>query len=302
MSLFGRSMFSVIVAVTASTVSAACALRDDSTQITVAITSETEIPKELDQLEVIVTAEDGSVVNNVIHDVKNPRLLPATLAVIPRSEKSLRGPVRIEVRGLLNGTSTQVFRRAIVSYSEGRTLLLRMPLRMACLGFADCGNDDTCAGGTCQPAKTAQSTLVDYRDDQVFGNRAPSSCFDEAACLASSVTIPVFTEDCSFDIPEAVGGVEPNISIRWRDAPDRIIVLDADDPVEGWSRISATRALLSKGVCASLRDAEPLKSKRAVPEQALDVYLSTRCPSKKPLQPFCPAPSGNTGVGVTIKR
>ncbi len=276
---------------------AGCVARDGSTQITVAITSETEIPQELDQLEVVVTAADGSVVNNVVHDVSTPRILPATLAVIPRNDRSLGGPVRIEVRGLLNGTKTQIVRQAIVSYSEGRTLLLRMPLRMACLGFGECGADDTCAGGTCQPARVADGALSDYHDSEVFGNRAPSRCFDEAVCLDGASPVVVDAGACTFALP-AAAAVNANLAVRWRDAENRIIVLDEGDPIEGWTRTSATGGLLSRGICESLRDKEPNADKRSVPEQALGLELSTRCPPKAVTQPFCPSASGQSGIGA----
>ncbi len=91
-----------------------------------------------------------------------------------------------------------------------------------------------------------------------------------------------------------------NISVRWRDAADRIIVLDAGDAIEGWTRTSDTLGVLSKGVCESLRDTEGDPSKRAVPEQAIDIHLATACPTKLPLQPFCPGVDGRVGIGAQL--
>jgi nitrous oxide reductase accessory protein NosL len=54
----------------------ACRSEDRTTQVTVAITSETEIPKELDTLEVVVIDADGSESSRVLHDVQNPRFFP----------------------------------------------------------------------------------------------------------------------------------------------------------------------------------------------------------------------------------
>ena len=73
----------------------ACRPEDRKTQITVSVVSETDIPKELDSLEVVVIDADGSETSRVLHDVQNPRFFPATLAVVPRSSTSLEGAVTV---------------------------------------------------------------------------------------------------------------------------------------------------------------------------------------------------------------
>jgi hypothetical protein len=275
----------------------ACASEDRKTQVTVAITSETEIPKELDTLEVVVIDADGSESSRVLHDVQNPRFFPATLAVVPRSSRSLEGSLTV-------GKDAQVFRRAVVSYVEGRTLLLPMPLRMACFNFRGCGVNETCSGGTCQPARVEPNALADYDDRLVFGRSAPETCFDEATCIAGSQKVPVRPEDCTFALPEGSSreGERPrvNVSIRWKAAPSRVIVLDVDDPIEGWTRVADGRGKLSAGVCASLLDQEPDPKKRLIYDQALDVWLSTRCAAKTGSQPYCTSSDGHVGIGATL--
>ena len=282
----------------------ACRSEDRTTQVTVAITSETEIPKELDTLEVVVIDADGSESSRVLHDVQNPRFFPATLAVVPRSSRSLEGSLTVELRGYLNGKDAQVFRRAVVSYVEGRTLLLPMPLRMACFNFRGCGADETCSGGTCQPARVEASSLADYDDRKVFGRSAPESCFDEATCISGSQKVPVRPEDCTFALPEGSSreGERPrvNVSSRWKAAPSRVIVLDVDDPIEGWTVVGGGRGKLSAGVCASLLDPEPDPKKRQIYDQALDVWVSTRCAAKTGTQPYCTSNDGHVGIGATL--
>lgn len=285
----------------------ACRPEDRKTQITVSILSETDIPKELDSLEVVIIDADGSETSRVLHDVQNPRFFPATLAVVPRSSSSLDRAVTVELRGYLNRKDAQVFRRAKVSYVEGRTLLLPMPLRMACFNFRGCGSDETCAGGTCQSAKVDAASLADFDERLVFGRAAPEACFDEDTCLADSVRTTVRPSDCSFAVPaEAIRDgerVRANVSIRWKAADNRVIVLDSEDEVEGWTFDASTkRGKLSPGVCESLLDQESDPKKRRVYDQALDVWISTRCAAKVGLQPFCTSKDGHVATGTVLPQ
>ena len=298
--------FFVAAAVTlAIGTSLACQREDTRTQVTVALTSETEIPKELDTLEVVVIDADGSETSRVLHDVQNPRFFPATLALVPRSADSLKGPLTVELRGFLKGQDAQVFRRAVVSYVEGRTLLLPMPLRMACFNFKGCGANETCSGGRCAPAVVDTAKLADFEEGLVFGRAAQKSCFDEDTCIADSTKVPVEPADCSFAIPDSAlrDGEQPrvNVSIRWKAAPNRVIVLDSADPAEGWTLGDDRRGRLSPGVCASLLDLEPDPKKRVIFDQALDVWVSTKCSAKSGLQPFCTSKDGHVGIGATLR-
>jgi len=283
----------------------ACQTPDTSTQITVAITSETNIPKELDSLEITVLNAKGILASYNLYGVQDPRFFPATLAVVPKTSDSLDGPVTVVLKGFLTGKDAQVFRRATLSYVEGRTLLLPMPLRMACFNFRECAEGETCSGGTCQPALVDSSKLATYDEHLVFGKTSPETCFDEDTCIAESTKATVRASDCSFPLPDGAireGETRPrsNVSIRWKAAEDRVIVLDHGDPVEGWT-IASGRGLLSPGVCASLLDLEPDPKKRQIFDQALDVWVSTQCAAKVNLQPFCTGKDGHVGIGASLR-
>jgi hypothetical protein len=276
----------------------ACVEKDNSTQLTIAIAAETEIPRELDTVQVVVVDAKGSEIYRNEYPVSYARFFPTTLAIVPRDDDSLDRPVTIELRGYKqDGSGGQVFRRAIVPFFKGRTLLVPMPLRMACFNFTDCKSNETCAGGRCVPAQLETSTLVDYEEQRVFGGAPNATCFDEAACLGTGTLLPV-AADCTFPLPE---GSAANVSIRWAAAALRVIGLDGDDPVEGWSRIDARTGKLSAGVCDSLLDPEPDPAKRRVPDRALDARISTACPTKTREQPYCPGADGHTGVGTTLR-
>lgn len=282
--------------------SSACVDKDRSTQITIALAAETSIPRELDTVEVVVRAGDGSEIYRSDYPVTYPRFFPTTLAIVPRDDDSLDRPVTIEVRGYKAATgSGQVFRRAVVPFFKGRTLLVPMPLRMACFDFTDCGADQSCAGGRCVPALLDATKLADFDEARVFGSLPDAACFDEAACLGVGTTLPI-AADCTFALPP--GPIDPdgsrhaNVAIRWAAAPSRVIGLDGDDAVEGWTRVDDVTGKLSPGVCDSLQDPQTDPARRRVPNQALEAQLSIACATKTHDRPYCPAPDGHTGIGT----
>jgi hypothetical protein len=289
----------------ASVAGTACVTRDTSTQITVALSAETEVPRELDTVAVVVVDAKGSEIYRNEYPVASARFFPTTLAIVPRDDDSLDRPVTIEVRGSKGGgASGQVFRRAIVPFFKGRTLLVAMPLRMACFDFADCKPNETCAGGRCVAAELDASTLLDFQEERVFGGLPSAGCFDEAACLGDSAPVTV-ASDCTFALPAAATGPDAssrvNVSIRWAAAGNRVIGLDGDDPVEGWTRAGPGIGKLSPGVCDSLLDPEPNPKLRRVPDRALDARLSTACPTKLREHPPCPGADGHAGIGATLR-
>lgn len=259
---------------------------DRETQLTVAITSETKVPDEINSLEVVVTDFEGSVRSNYPNPVKFQTFFPATLAIIPESSASLGPAVQIDVRAM-KGDTAVVSRRALVSFVEGRTLLLPMPLRMACFSIEECGATQTCAGGTCVDANQDEKGLLDFDPSLVFGDQADGDCFDEGECLPTSTEVPLGDpKACTFEIPDSS---TVNVSIRWAAAANRVIALDAEDPQEGWTRESPTVGKLSEGVCKALVDQSPVN-------KALAVLVSNACSPKRATQPYC---SGG-GVGVEL--
>ena len=282
----------------------ACVETDRSTQITVALGAETAIPSELDTIEVVVVDGSGAEIYRNQYPVTTPRFFPTTLAVVPKNDDSFNAPVTVEVRGYKTGSAAgQVFRRAKVPFFRGHSVLLPMPLRMACFSFVDCKADETCAGGACVPATIDSASLSDYREELVFGGLPNASCFDEAQCLASGVPIAV-AADCTFPLPDPTSAPEArehvNVSIRWAAAKDRLIGLDGADPVEGWARVDDRTGRLSPGVCASLLDPEVDPALRRVPDRALDARLSTACTTKAHAQPYCPGEGGASGIGTRL--
>ena len=224
---------------------------DTSTQITLAITSETKVPDEVTSLQLVVTDGLGSVVHDVTYDVSTQSFFPATLALIPRNGDSLSRPVEVTARATRGGELI-VVRRAIVSYIEERSLLLPLSLRMACFSVDSCKANETCAGGECVPATIDGATLLDFEPQLVFGKESGGDCFDEEACLSKAKEMDINKDTCELTIPS--GGEEnANVAIKWKTAPGRVITLEAEDELEGWKRINAQQGFSPRGfaTCSS---------------------------------------------------
>jgi len=279
---------------------AACSV-DTETQVTVALSSETEIPRELDSFSLrVISTRTGELRFAKDYFPESGREFPTTLAVIPLDEDSLTSPVRIELEGRKDGVSF-LRRDAVVPYVRGRNLLLAMPLRMACFQFRDCGPNATCAGGQCVPAEIDALSLPDFDGARVFAEYAPL-CFDEERCLGEEVQVRVET-DCTFELPRTSGAPPAqdrgNVSIRWAAAPSRLLALEGADAQEGWVRIASERGRLSQGACDShFRRVGP-DGRPLVPDWAKEVYFSASCATKTTRVPYCLSPvTGHAGIGA----
>lgn len=280
-----------VVGALAAAVSLLGCKEDTSTQITVAITSETKVPVEISDLQLVVTDGLGSVVHNVTYNVSTQSFFPTTLALIPRDGDSLSRPVEVTVRAS-KGDTLIVLRRAVVSYVEERSLLLPLSLRMACFSIDSCKPNETCAGGECVPAAIDGASLLDFKPQFVFGSEPDSDCFNEDTCLSTVTETEVNKDTCVFTIP-AGGEENANVAIEWWTAQGRMINLEGEDEREGWKRDPkiSTRGFLAKGVCKLLHE-----GRKANPNAAARAFVSTSCPPKRGNQPYC-----GSGVGVALK-
>ncbi len=264
---------------------AACSSVDKQTQITVALSSETEIPKELDSFTIrVISTRTGEIRFLQEYEPQSGREFPTTLAVIPVDESSLGSPLRVELEGRKNGV---IFlqRTSIISYFKDRNILLTLPLRMACFQFKDCGPDSTCQGGQCVSAKTDAQTLPTYDPKYVFGDQG--ACFDEQTCLATDAVEVKVGDDCTFALPPRLAEGQGNVAVRWAAAPERVLGLDSGDTQEGWTRISADRARLSQGACDSHFQRKDSSGRLLVTDWAKTVYVAPTCASKTALVPSC---------------
>jgi hypothetical protein len=292
----------------------ACVSDDTSTQLTVALSSEASIPTEVNELEVRVSS-GGSVPLDDFYDLTRDDngYFPQTLALIPKDQASLGNPVTVTViASAPNMGETVVSRTVTASYVQGHTLLLPVALRMACFQTTCDSAGYSCVGGQCVPANVPSESLVDYQKQYVFGEAG--SCFDMQTCLGDASPTSVGTEpldahgnvgDCTFPLPVAAksssSAPSVNVAIEWAAAPGRIIVLDANDPAEGWtvSSTDSTKGVLSQGICNAVKASPTSPGYSMLSSKAANagvLYLSTACAPKRALSPSC---DPKLGIGVS---
>jgi hypothetical protein len=151
-------------------------------------------------------------------------------------------------------------------------------------------------GGECREATTDGAKLLDFQEGYVFGKSG--SCFDEQACLADAQPVEV-DEDCTFalDAPEGRG----NVAIRWAAAPSRLLALESENPLEGWTRLPGGRAKLSQGACDSHFARRDATGKLLVADRAETVYVAAACAAKTSNVPHCFSDvTKHAGIGAVI--
>jgi hypothetical protein len=290
----------VTVLLGASAALASGCTQDDPTQITVSLMSEAEALTELECVQLTVKHTDGQTAFQYQYPLVNAGFFPSAVAIVPHDSSSLDSPLTVDVQGFAtdcaNGTPV-VERTAVVSFIDGRNLLLPMPLRMACFDQS-CGGGSGCVGGLCQPlTPTPATSLSNYASDLVTAEDGGSGCFDEETCLAGAVATTINPDDCTFALPS---GPDVNVAVQWAAAEGRIITLQGDDPQEGWVTTAPGIGTLSKGVCTAVVEQSDGGS-LPVPDKALAVWTTTACPTLHALQPFCRRSAQEpVGIGRTF--
>jgi hypothetical protein len=120
-----------------------------STQIVVVVDSDMDVTDALDRVTIDVSG---------LKKALSPASADLSKQDLPRSLGLVHtggplGPVRVRARGFLDSARV-IERLAIVSFEQGKTLELRLPLSAACAeAEQDCGTDMTCDRGTCVTAE-----------------------------------------------------------------------------------------------------------------------------------------------------
>jgi len=228
-----------LLAVLGFTLSAACTdeVRPRG-QLMIAITSDLAVDKDMDEVRVEVKRADGTVLPDrqipILPTQPAPfgKPLPGTIAIVPSDAGGQAVHVRVAARHSDESTGTKVsrvVREAIVKIPTDRVALLRMPLHFLCDDKvvpdpdlpdsfkSDCGKDETCKAGKCQPAAVDGDELPDYLPSLVFGGGTSSGkgshCLDARACFAHAPALSPDFSDCSLPLPADVDLARINVAL-----------------------------------------------------------------------------------------
>jgi hypothetical protein len=197
--------------------------------------------------------------------------------------------------------NVMVIRRRRLTFVDERILFLPLPLKESCRDKV-CGEEETCIGGACAPMDVPPDSLPDYEQNLLFGDT--NTCFDPSACLESlgPLPLPVLleqAEDCTFrvalpgQLPVPAPG-ELNVRVHYDSFGTEVLDLDGHGAspaeAEGFGFTDPQDALrfkLAPNLCES----------NYKQDRILALEASTRCASKRALQPLC-SPRESTDAGA----
>jgi len=261
-------------------------------QLMLAITTDLSIDKDMNQVHVEVTDQNGLVVDSSDRDIipTGEDALPGTLALVPPNSGGQI--VHIVVTAKQNGKLVpRVVREAIAKVPTDRIAMLRMPLHFLCSDLPeDCGKDFTCKAGRCEPAEVDSDALPDYAEGLVFGGGDShgngSYCLDAQACFEQTEVLAPNMTDCSVPLPKGADPAKLNVALVLPPMTDGHCIPDDsgtpqagnclmpldDDPVEGFA-ISGNKIRLPPAACER--------------PSLVGVSVSTSCRTKDLSVPIC---------------
>jgi hypothetical protein len=268
-------------------------------QLVVALETDMALPDQIDTIELIVTINGRTVLDNpmLVGTGDEVQPIPATLTLVAGPDPSL--PATIRVVGWKNGVA-RTLRQVITTVPSDRVGTLRMPVQWLCDGTAQampdgnggttlgssCGPDAACQAGRCVPTQVPSSTLPPYQPELVFGGATPPSakgqtagtCFDTLPCMISG-TVETPDDQCTVEMP--AGGAGVNVALRVANGgicdttgTTCFVPLDGESS-EGWTSQNG-RVALPPAVCDKLRTG-----------LVAGVVVSTACPTKTEGVPPC---------------
>jgi hypothetical protein len=225
----GRRLGALLIAVP---VVAAVACSSSSTppgELILSLQTDMSLPKDVDHIQLIITANGNSLLNNTYPVGPGGTQVPATLGILAGADPSEQ--VDIRVIALQNAT-TVVLREVLTTVPADRTALLRVPIQWLCYGqdittsggqpSSSCPpagpTPQTCIAGVCTTASVDSSSLPSYDPTQVFGgatgpDQSGGTCIDTVACFADGFGAAIDTSSGACEIAKPSGGVGINVAL-----------------------------------------------------------------------------------------
>lgn len=274
-----------------------------ATAITIAISSEASVPKEIDAISLEIRRGTRVVFSRsyVVDPVTGQAKIPGSLTLKLHEDEEPGETIRVQLRAEQKSEQV-VLRSAATTFVKEKNKLLRLILRYSCLDFPRaCDAGQTCLGGRCADEFIDPLKLPDApAEEQVFPTISQGGCFDgsDEKCAAERVPVAdlaAFTSaGCAFDAATAPGYKAGNLNVFafWASQSDQVHPLVVDqDAQEGWSYLPPSTSIfqLAPGLCDQVKSGQITK-----------VAFNFTCPTKTLSLPVC-LPEANTTPGAFDK-
>jgi hypothetical protein len=275
-------------------------------EVMVQVTTDLQVPGDLDRLQVVVSANGVTQLNTSSTLGPNGLQLPATFGVIAGAGVAPSTPATIDVIGY-RANAPQIVNEAVVTIPESGIVVLQMPLDFLCLGnlksnpaaadsglpvdgglasgvapyVPDCESGYTCSAGSCAPDMVSPSSLPVFIPGQTSGGSATldaGACFSVTSCFATSAPVTP-GPGCTIHVPSAL---ELNFAIVTSTngmgegtCLGETCLVPLDEGPGGWT-LSGNTVTLPTAVCTNHEQ----------------VVKSAICPSKAAAMPVCAGRAG----------
>lgn len=281
----GRRAVALAGVLAALALTPSCQEREVSS-ITLAITSEASVPREIDGISLEVRRGDRPMFARSygIDPVSRQARIPGSLTLKLHPDEDPGERIRVVLRAELKQEQV-VLRSATTTFVEGKNKLLRITLRYSCLDYPKlCKAGETCLGGRCQDEFINPATLPETPPEaQIFPTINQTGCFDDRdeQCgkwqQALQDLAAFAAEGCKFSV---VGEQDKlNVFALWAVQLNQghPVVLDQDKQ-EGWffDEESSGVVRLSEGLCEQVQQGK-----------ISHIFYNFACPTKTLQTPVC---------------
>ncbi len=217
-------------------------------EVMVEVTSDLQVPQDLSSIQIVVSANGVTQLDQTSALGPDDLQLPATFGVIAGANVAPSTPAKIDVIGYRTSASgaplPQIVNEAVVTIPESGIVLLRMPLDYLCLNqlkanpaasdagsrgdgggssaapyVPSCPAGETCLAGACVPETVTSGSLPAFAPDEVTSGQYSAAadtgaCFNVATCFARAVAVMPGGAPCSFAVPSGLAAGDLNVAIE----------------------------------------------------------------------------------------
>lgn len=221
---------------------------ESATAIVVMVSTDSVVSAAVDTIE-IKAVRGGVTKFSRSYRIATEAVLPGTLTLRDDGGMVDASTIRLEISGKVAATGqTRVSRRAQLAYVNGKTKLLRMPLRGDCLDVS-CPTGQTCESSVCVPDDINVDTLPDAPSNPVDGivfpsgaplerSSAPADRASESAAISGDGRYVAFASIAT-NLVAGVSGGSSQIYVRDRQEKTTTLVSASDLGLSGSGDSSA---------------------------------------------------------------